>query len=349
MVNKPKSNNRPNHEPRWARLSDEELLDVRICDLDLTIAGTAIEPRVRQLYQELEERNLRFSPPCWLSDEWFTPNDVPGIAIPFYLAHPRLAKLEDHQMLEVEGGTKTWCMQLLRHEAGHAIEIAFRLNRRLRWRKTFGDASIPYPDHYNPKPFSRAYVLHLDWWYAQSHPTEDFAETFAVWLKSGSQWRRRYRGWRAFKKLEYVDELMGQISGKPPHVKSRALIDPIHRLKHTLREHYRAKRERYEVDYPDFYDRDLDRLFSDATEHAGHPPAATFLRRVRRPVRKLVSSWTGEYSYTIDLVLKEMISRCRKRDLRVVRSPDEIRLELAVWLTKQTMSYVHSRDHRIAL
>ncbi len=252
-------------------------------------------------------------------------------------------------MLEVEGGTKTWCMQLLRHEAGHAIETAFRLSRRPRWKKTFGNATNPYPDYYSPKPFSREYVLHLDWWYAQSHPTEDFAETFAMWLKPGSQWRRRYRGWPALEKLEYVDELMASLADKAAPVKSRALVDPLHRIGHTLREHYEAKQRRFESAYPDFYDRDLGRLFSDAPEHASYPPAARFLRRVRPSVRKRVASWTGEYSYTIDLVLKEMISRCRERNLRIVRPPDDVKLELAVWLTKQTMSYVHSRAHRLAV
>ncbi len=163
-------NQRLRSDPPWARLSDEELLDVRMSELGLNLADTPVASRVKQLYQELRDRNLRFRPTCWLSDEWFAPDTVPGIAIPFYLAHPRLGKLEDRQMLEVEGGTKTWCMQLLRHEAGHAIETAFRLSRRRRWKKMFGDASSPYPNYYSPKPFSRSHVLHLDWWYAQSHP-----------------------------------------------------------------------------------------------------------------------------------------------------------------------------------
>lgn len=342
-------NQRLSSDPPWVRLTDEELLDVRMSELGLHLADTPVAPRVKQLYQELKDHNLRFRPTCWLSDEWFAPDKMPGIAIPFYLAHQRLGKLEDRQMLEVEGGTKTWCMQLLRHEAGHAIETAFRLSRRPRWKKIFGDASSPYPEHYSPKPFSRSHVLHLDWWYAQSHPTEDFAETFAVWLKPASQWRRRYRKWPALKKLEYVDELMRQIAGRQPYIISRALTDPLHRLDRTLREHYQAKQQRYGSRYPDFYDRDLDRLFSELPEHITYPSAVSFLRRVRRPVRKLVASWTGEYSYTIDLVLKEMISRSRERNLRITRPADDVKLELAVWLTKQTMSYVHSRNHRIAI
>ena len=86
----------------------------------------------------------------WLSSEWFSPDGIPGIAIPFYLAHPRLRKLEHRQILEVEGGTEGECMRILRHEAGHAIDTAYRLHRRKRWREIFGSFSQPYPDSYRP-------------------------------------------------------------------------------------------------------------------------------------------------------------------------------------------------------
>lgn len=335
-------------EPFWVRLSDEELLELRFRDLDLKIEGTEIEPRVQQLYAELEARGLCFHPRCWLSSEWFSPEGVPGIAIPFYLAHPRLRKLEHSQMKEVEGGTKTWCMQLLRHEAGHAYEAAYRLSRKKRWRTVFGPASKPYPECYSPKPFSRNYVLHLDWWYAQSHPAEDFAETFAVWLRPGSRWRKHYKDWPALRKLTYVDNLMAEIAGKPPLVNSRALVEPLGRLRQTLRQHYRQKQEHYGEDYPDFYDRDLRRLFPPA-DHDGYPPASTFLRRMGPELRRRVASWTGEYAYTINLVLKDMIQRARDLNLRVTRPESEIKLEAAILLTMQTMNYLHSRDHRLAI
>ncbi|MGE4056575.1 MAG: putative zinc-binding metallopeptidase, partial [Vicinamibacterales bacterium] len=130
-------------------------------------------------------------PHCWLSDEWFTPDGVPGVAIPFYLAHPRLEKLELAQMLEVEGGDATTCLRILRHEAGHAIDNAYQLRRRSTRRRIFGLPSLAYPEYYLPKPYSKSFVQHLDHWYAQSHPDEDCAETFAVWLDRGSQWPLR--------------------------------------------------------------------------------------------------------------------------------------------------------------
>ena len=197
----------------WEHLGDEELLDVRLCDLPLRIEGTVMEERVNRLYEELAERGIRLKPHVWFSEEWFSPDGVPGIAIPFYLAHPRLMKLERKKMHQVEGGTDTECMRILRHEAGHVLDNAFRLHYRRQWRELFGSFTQPYPDSYKPKASSRRHVLHLNAWYAQVHPAEDFAETFAVWLTPRSRWRRRYQGWPALRKLEYIDQLMAEIAG----------------------------------------------------------------------------------------------------------------------------------------
>ncbi|MFQ5550063.1 MAG: putative zinc-binding metallopeptidase [Gemmatimonadales bacterium] len=337
---------RRRHKYWWIDLSNRELLDTRLCDLELRITGTLLEKRIEQLYDELASRGFRFRPHCWLAEEWFAPHESPGIAIPFYLAHPRLAKLEARHMLEVEGGTVQSCMQLLRHEAGHAFETAYRLSSRLRWKRTFGDARRPYPTHYRPKPSSRSYVLHLDWWYAQCHPTEDFAETFAIWLRPGFNWRKRYEGWRALKKLEYVDELMDDIANRVPPFRSRRQIEPARKLRVTLREHYARKIARFASDHPDFYDNDLRRLFAER-DGRRRPSASAFLRKHSRIVREVVTRWTGESAYTINIVLREMIVRARELDLRVDRPMRELRLELAVMVTMQTMNYVHSIDHRI--
>ncbi len=178
-------------DPEWATWTDEKLLELRMCDLGLSIEGTDLEQWIGQLQAELRARGLKFRPHFWLSDEWFTPDGVPGIAIPFYLAQPRLAKLELAQMLEVEGGDPQSCLRILRHEAGHAIDNAYRLRRRPTRRRVFGTPDTPYPEYYTPKPYSKSFVHHLDHWYAQSHPDEDFAETFAVWLDPESMWSTR--------------------------------------------------------------------------------------------------------------------------------------------------------------
>jgi len=335
--------------PDWARLRDEELLDLRICDLGLRIEGTPLERRIARLHQELRMRRLRFRPHCWLSDEWFSPEGVPGIGIPFYLAHPRLARLERKQVLEVEGGTKEWCMRILRHEAGHAIDTAYRLHRRRKWREVFGKYSQPYPEYYGPKPYSKSYVQHLDQWYAQSHPAEDFAETFAVWLKPRSGWRTHYRGWPALKKLEYVNQLMPGIQEKKPQVVSRRHVASLRTIRKTLREHYEEKRARYGLDHPNFNDSDLRRLFPNGPEHSGRPSAAAFLRRIGPELRRAVALWTGEYQYTINQVLEEMIARCRELDLRLDRRQEQAKRDTLVMLTVQTMNFLHGGHHRIAL
>ncbi len=198
----------------WAALPDDELLGLRLKDLKVAIEGTWLERCLADLHDELDERGIRIRPHAWISDEWFSPDNTPGIAIPFYLAHPRLMRLERRKISTVEGGTVRECMRILRHEAGHVIQHSYRLQRRRRWQDLFGRSSTHYPTNYRPNPGSKNHVQHLRHWYAQSHPDEDFAETFAVWLTPRANWRRRYAGWPAISKLQYVDELMAEIAGR---------------------------------------------------------------------------------------------------------------------------------------
>jgi hypothetical protein len=333
----------------WLELSDEQLLKVRMCDLNLTIAGTALEARTARVQQELDDRNLTFRPHFWLSDEWFSPDGIPGIAIPFYLAHPRLEKLERAQLLEVEGGDEAWCLKILRHEVGHAIENAYRLRLRKQRRKVFGRSSVPYPEYYSPRPYSKSFVLHLDPWYAQSHPDEDFAETFAVWLTPHSRWQERYNGWPAFKKLEYMDKLMQEIAGKEAPVNNSRTLDSLDTLSKTLGEHYATRRQKYGKEHPSFYDKDLRFLFSDRAEFAKNQLASRFIKRKQRGIRSVVSRWTGTYQYTIDKVLEAMIVRCSELGLRLMYPEEETLKQFTVLLTVQTMNYLHSGRHRVAL
>ncbi len=332
----------------WASLPDEELLNLRMCDLPLRIEDTLAE-RTNQLRQELEAAGIRARVHFYLAEEWFTPDGGTAIAIPFYLAHPRLAKLEEAQMLEVEGGEYEWCMRILRHEAGHAIDNAFKLRLRRQRRTIFGSYKKPYPESYTPRPYSKSFVLHLDAWYAQSHPDEDFAETFAVWLTPSSEWRPRYAGWPAAKKLQYMDALMRSVRGRTPRVDNSEEVDPLRRVRKTLRQHYRTKRRHYGVDYPNFYDRDLRRLFSEAPEFASNITAAQFIRRIRRQTRRIVADWTGIYQYTIDQVIEDMIARSRELKLRLAVSEEQARQEFTVLLTVQTMNHLHSGGHRLFL
>ncbi len=297
-------------------MPDSELLKLRFKDLKVTIVGTWLERCLKDLHDELAERGLRIRPHAWMSNEWFSPDDTPGIAIPFYLAHPRLMRLERKRM------------------------------SRRRWRELFGPSSRRYPRYYRPNPASRRYVNHLPLWYAQSHPDEDFAETFAVWLTPRSNWRRRYARWPALKKLQYVDELMAEIAGQKPLVTRRLRVEPLSQLTQTLAEHYEKKQAHHAIDYPKIYDRDLRRIFSADPRHRRSPAASTFLRRNRAKIRQLVSKWTGEYELTLDSVFDDMIGRCRELKLRAVGSERQLRMEFIVLLTAKTVHSLYSPSRR---
>ena len=268
---------------------------------------------------------------------------------PLYLAHPRLERLERKQMFEVEGGSHSWCMRILRHEAGHAIDNAYLLHRRRSWQKVFGKSSQPYPDQYQPRPNSKSFVQHLGMWYAQAHPAEDFAETFAVWLKPRSNWRSQYRGWPAMKKLEYVDQLMTEIATEKPRVACRGHVDSVRTIRKTLRRHYAEKKERYGIGSGSVLDQDLLRLFSNEPKHAANPSATVFLRRTRRELRQAIGEWTGQHQYTIDQALDELIDRCRDLKLRLRFAERETRRHALVMLTVQTMNYLLTKNHRVVL
>ena len=333
----------------WSSVPDDQLLDYRLCDLKLCLDDSALKPAITQLFGELSSRHLRFRPHLWISNEWFAADGIPGIAVPFYLAHPRLTRLERSQMLDVEGGTHDWAMRILRHECGHAIDNAYRLHRRRTYRQLFGPFSAPYPDSYRPRPYTKDFVIHLDMWYAQAHPAEDFAETFAVWLNPNSHWQDHYHGWPALRKLRYVDDLMTEIADAKPLLTTRRRHRPLSSLKITLREHYEQKRRYYCRDHPSFYDRDLRRLFSADERYARRPLAAAFLQSIRPEARMLVSRWTGESQYTIDRTLGDMIHRVSTLRLRLTRPPQQTKTDVLMMLAVQTMNYLNDGKHRVAL
>ena len=301
----------------WFNLSDDELLEKKISQLGLKLEDTELQPLIRQLHDELSQKGLVFHPPCHVGDEWFVPVGIPAIFIPFFLVHDRLRKLERKLILEVEGETPEWFMRLMRHEAAHAYSYAYQLYRRKKWQQTFGLASTEETEFYHPRPYSRSYVVHLDDWYAQSHPDEDFAETFAVWLTPGVDWRARYQGWKALQKLEYLDGLMSSLAGQaPPHQPEYRVADH-DCLNIKLKTHYARKRKLYEDCYPDFYDNDLKQLFAAGPEESGHLKASAWLRQRRRPLMDSVCQWTSERKYRVHKLLARLIDRCDQLGLHI--------------------------------
>jgi hypothetical protein len=337
------------HRPRgerapvvqWEELSDEDLLRVRVRDLGLRIEGSVLEGRIERLYGELESRGIHLRPPCYLADEWLCPDRVPIIGIPFFLAHPRLTQLERRMMLEVEGGTEQWCMKLLRHEAGHAISYAYRLFMRTRWRELFGTFATRYTDAYFAKPYSRRYVVHLDDNYAQAHPDEDFAETFAVWLTPGSRWEERYRSWPAIKKLNYVDHLMKEIGDRRPSVTVPSSTPwSASRMKSTLVAYYDRKRRQLGDDFPGFYDPGLQRLCPKHAEREEDVPASRFLLQHRRQIVRSVSHWTGQRKFDVDKLVRKLAMRCDALQLSLPRPAAESVFDVTAFVTA-VMSNIH--------
>jgi hypothetical protein len=323
--------------PDLASMSDDDLLRMRICDLKVKIPGTELESRIEKLNAELAAKSIAIKPICYLGDEWFSPEGAVTIAIPFYLAHPRLKKLEEKMMMEVEGGTEEWCMRLLRHETGHVLNHAYLLAKDKRWQKLFGSTSLDYSESYRARPYSRRFVRHLDDYYAQSHPEEDFAETFAIWLTPDLDWRQQYRDWTALEKLEYVDGIMQKLAGKPPLVFSRLKISEASRLRSRLEAHYKRRRRTYAQDFPDFFDADLKKLFVEAAAAPNGERAAAFLRRTNKLILNAVSNWTGEPKVTINRLLRALTDRCAELDLRL-RS-ESAGVEVAAYLATLASHY----------
>lgn len=327
--------------PAWVQLTDEQLLDRRISSLGLTLEGTALQPMIRQLYDELSAKNLVFHPPCHVGDEWFVPVGIPAIFVPFFLVHERLVALERKMMLDVEGDTADEFMKLMRHEAAHAYAYAYALPRKKKWQQTFGRTSADEtPQFYRPRPYSRSYVVHLDDWYAQSHPDEDFAETFAVWLTPQLDWRTRYRGWKALAKLEYMDELMGSIAGKPPLHQPEYRVADHDCLNLKLKTFYARKRKLYEDTYPDFYDRDLRVLFPAPAEAPGRIKASSYLRLRRRRLMNAISKWTNEKKYRVDQLLDRLTARCDELALGVLNDDPQQDFRVSAYLTTLVMNYL---------
>lgn len=293
----------------------ERLLRSRISDLQLHIEGSELEPLIRRLYEELDRARLQFKPPIYLSDEWGCPEGVPIIGVPFYLAHPQLARIEKEIVETLE--TTDESMMYLRHEAGHAFNYAYVLYEDEEWHRIFGPYSRPNMENYKPNPFSRDYVRHIAGWYAQKHPDEDFAETFAVWLDPGSNWRVEYAGTPAGAKLEYVDRIAGRIGDQPPKVQPRRRDAPVEELRYTVSDYYAHRAETARLQIPRWFDGDLKQLF-ETDKGEGYSPAEPILREKRLDLINEVSYWTGVQMTVVRSLVDHLLERIAALDLQVI-------------------------------
>ena len=326
------------HAPPEAR----QLLPVRIRDLGLSIEQSPVAALVHRLYAELEAKGLQhFRPLCYLSDEWGSPSGQPVIGIPFYLGDPRVASIEEH-VNDVEDEREI--MMYLRHEAGHAFNHAYELYRTDEWRDLFGSSRRPYRDDYPFIPFSREYVRYIPGWYAQKHPDEDFAETFAVWLDPASHWQARYAGWPAARKLEYVDRKAAELGPQRPPRPAGETDITVDEMEQTVEEFYRE----FQVDETPMIaglalDADLVDIFSTRREDETRP-AAELMAEHRRDIVDKVNYWTG-VRRTLVRALVDAIER-RLRELGLVATRERSRqqmIELTVYITTLAMTFLTGR------
>ncbi len=324
---------------RLASLPDAQLLQLRFCDLPIRLERSRVSPAIVRLRRELRARGIRFAPHVWLAEEWFSPDGVPGFAVPFYLAHPRLVRLERAMTGQVEGGNINWLMRILRHEAGHAIDNAYRLRRQRRWREVFGPSSLPYPIRYRARPGSRRYVHHLGDWYAQAHPTEDFAETFGVWLQSRRSWRHNYADWPALHKLTLVDELMRAVAGAAPAVRRRLIVEPLAQNQRTLAEHYRQRALNRIHHRRGRIDELLQRVFVAQRPRANTVTARSILQQAKKNlIRKLMRDCAVD-RYTAHQILRKVGERVRRAHLYQRGSRRETLRNLRWMLASLTQNY----------
>jgi hypothetical protein len=289
--------------------------DRPIRDLGLTIEGTALAPVIAEFEAELAVAGIRrVRPRFYLSTEWGVPFETVAIAIPFYLARTDLTALHAERTGHVEGIGRRDILRYLRHEMGHVVNYAYKLYDQEDWVRSFGPITRPYREEYTPEPFSRRYVRHLPGWYAQKHPDEDWAETFAVWMTPGLDWRAEYAGWtEALAKLEYCDRVMRELSAVDPLVTADELDEDVSEIAYTLDQYYRS----WEIDGGELpgLDGSLRAIFEDwgrpedLSTDAPRRPASALIRRLASDLPADVYRWTGHFPERTRLLLSHLADR----------------------------------------
>jgi hypothetical protein len=314
----------------------------RIRDLGLRIEGTRLEPVIERFEREVAELGLPLAPRCYLSSEWGVPFGTIAIAIPFYLAREDLRAIQRERAGYLEGDAEREILRYLRHELGHVVNYAYKLYDDKEWVELFGSITQPYLEEYRPEPFSRRYVRHLPGWYAQKHPDEDWAETFAVWMTPGATWRRDYEGWPALEKLEYVDRVVRSLRGRAPLVVNAALDEPVSELGSTLDEFYGGYVRATKL--PHGIEGALRAVFDDGGRDAAPTEGGTACKLIESLLAHLpteVYRWTGHFPEHTRALLHTLARSADRLGLEVRRG-DEERAEVAMttFVTALAMNHV---------
>jgi len=316
-----------------------------LCQIPLKKRGSIALKCLEQVRLELKSKGINFNFHYWASDDWFCPDGITGIAIPFYLFNEQALTLEQKYIGHAEGKTEEECLKLIRHELGHAIDNAFHLRDCEERREIFGDHRIKYPKEYIKKPFSRSYVLHLGDNYAQAHPEEDWAETFAVWLDPKSNWKEKYKDWKALKKLEYVDSIMTGLRGKRAKTICRDTLDEISTLGISYKSYLSRKLKNKSKYKAPLFKKNINRVFSSGKRIN----ALSYLKVHEREICIRVAKNTNQYHYIIKDVMRELKNECRERNLTLRHTRRETHAPLINMLSKSTLQYVKQGKHKVIM
>jgi hypothetical protein len=323
-----------------------QLLGHRISELGLVIAGSRVERLIARLYEELTERHIAFRPAVYLSDQWGCPDGTPLIGVPFYLADARLERIEAEHAGAIESDEEA--MRYLRHEAGHALNYAFRLHERPDFGDLFGDYGRPYAEHYLADPLSREHVRHILGWYAQKHPDEDFAETFAVWLTPELDWRTEYAGWGALRKLEWLDGVMKEIAELSPSAMTPTDDDlPVEAMTWTVADHY-ADEEPLPIGDARQFDGDLRRVFATTADAPAGELAARYLARNEGELVTRIAYWAGVGPTSVRSLVRALAERAAALSLRVAGLEAATLIELTAFGTAVMMHWRYTHAFRAA-
>jgi hypothetical protein len=325
----------------------QRFLTTKISDLELDV-NESLAPSFKRLKKELRSHRILLWPDFYFGNEWGCVNKKISVSIPFYLATPELKDLEG------ETPTNEEVMKILRHETGHAINYGYKLWQQKEWRETFGDFSKRYPTQYLSKvnPWSKSYVRHLhylgDPHYAQKHPDEDWAETFAIWLDPRSRWKVKYRNWpTALKKLSCVERLMRKIGGKEPFNPKRQHDGVYSMIDETVSEWWGLDGEILDQELQEYLN-DMNELFIRSSNGRRKLlPAWKLIRKYARLLTERVSLWiSGSNKHTIRKSLREWEAICRNESLGYFPDDEERMLvELTTLLTYHVMDGVHHFRH----
>lgn len=318
-------------------LTDRQLLETKICDLEINLKSTRLMKGVNQLYFELNQRLINFLPHIWLGDDWFSPDGIAGFSIPFYLTHPRLIKLERKNTGVIEGASYNSFMKLLRHETAHAIDNAFHLRKNKRRQQLFGLTGKRYPKTYLPNPNSKDYVRHLEDYYAQAHPDEDWAETFAVWLDPKSEWEFKYANWNALEKLNLIDDIFETLRNqnqKNFKVKEYSCAANDTR---TLKEYYKEKRKSLKINRAKPLIQKIDTNY------------LPYVLENKSQVRKILLQQKGTNPYIVNKFLKDLHKECKSQNFSLKYNSKANISKLTLQLQSATQEYLKQGRHRIVM